>query len=717
MKNNKKRLLLSTLTMVIALSTTALNAYSKDDEDIEVITVTASRIEKPITAIPNTVTLIDQEQIQKSIAINDSLSGILSQVVPGFGPQLDKLVGRGESFRGRNPLYLIDGVPQHNALRDGQRDGHTIDMDFVERIEVIHGSNAIQGIGATGGVINMITKGNKNKEGLTQTIKATLSTDDNASSDGQSLKLSYIASGNLGDWQSTFGYSYHERGLIYDANGNAVGLYPSQGDTMDSGSTDLFLKTHYENAEHSLKLMLNNFSLERDGNYVVVKGDRSTGELTGTIKGDPRPLVGDPAENNVTTSSIDYINRNLMSWKLTSQLFYQDFKAKYEGGEFGGYFRITVDGDPVLDQSQIESEKWGLKLLVSRDNFWDKKATVAFGLDMTQDTSAQTLAQTNRYWVPKAELTNLSPFMQSDIKLTNNLLISAGLRYENVKLSVDDYTTIAAAGSTFVKGGKPDFTKVLPNIGLVFDLSDSLALYASLSEGFTMPDVGRVLRGISTPGQDVGNFIDLTPIITENMELGLRYSEDDVSLDFSYYLSHSDLGARLHLNDAGIFSVERERTEINGIDLTANWVVSDSASVGLTYAYINGEYDSDDDNKVDTDLDGVNIAPNKLSAYLNLDIADGITTKISTSHYFTRAFKGIGIAESRRGHIDFDDNYTLVNANINWDSSFGDLSLGIRNLLNKQYLTYFAQTETSQRTDTIFAGAGRTISLSLTKEF
>ena len=29
--------------------------------------------------------------------------------MPGFGPSLKKLTGRGESLRGRNPLYTING--------------------------------------------------------------------------------------------------------------------------------------------------------------------------------------------------------------------------------------------------------------------------------------------------------------------------------------------------------------------------------------------------------------------------------------------------------------------------------------------------------------------------------------------------------------------------------------------------------------------------------
>ena len=171
------------------LCTPALADGDRNTELEEVI-VSASRLQKPASALPNTVTIVDQVRIEQATLINSSLAGVLEQTVPGFGPSLDKLAGRGESLRGRNPLYLIDGVPQHNALRDGQRDGHTIDMDFVERIEVIHGSNAIQGIGATGGVINLVTKSPRADGGWTQDVKFSLSAPDRIESDGLTTKLS-----------------------------------------------------------------------------------------------------------------------------------------------------------------------------------------------------------------------------------------------------------------------------------------------------------------------------------------------------------------------------------------------------------------------------------------------------------------------------------------------------------------------------------------------
>src|SRR3546814_19019596 len=69
-------------------------------------------------------------------------------------------------MRGRAPLYAINGIPQSTPMRDGSRDGFTIDGFFVDRVEVIFGSNALQGIGGTGGIISQVTVGAPTEEGV-----------------------------------------------------------------------------------------------------------------------------------------------------------------------------------------------------------------------------------------------------------------------------------------------------------------------------------------------------------------------------------------------------------------------------------------------------------------------------------------------------------------------------------------------------------------------
>src|SRR3546814_2666774 len=99
----------------------------------------------------------------------------------------------GESLRGRQPLYMVDGVPQSTPLRDGARDAHTIDPAMIERIEVIHGANALQGIGASGGIINIITKRAPREDGATfHDISIGASTALPSEDDGAGYRGSYL---------------------------------------------------------------------------------------------------------------------------------------------------------------------------------------------------------------------------------------------------------------------------------------------------------------------------------------------------------------------------------------------------------------------------------------------------------------------------------------------------------------------------------------------
>ena len=669
-------------------------AQSSDDDDsgeLDEIIVKTTRQQKSIRAIPQTVTVIPETRIEQSKLLNDSLAGILELNVPGFGPSSDKLAGRGETLRGRNPLYLIDGVPQHNPLRDSQRDGH-------HRYA--------------------FTLGAPKRDGFSSDVAYRLTSDD-FEGDGLSHHISVLGGYKTERVTTSLGVAYAVQDLYHDGNGDPVGLYATQGDTMDSSTTSVFFKTIFEPADgHEVRFMVNNFQLERDGDYVRVPGDRSTNQLVKTIKGDPRPVVGLPARNDVLTASLDYVAEDIGAWRLIGQLYYQDFEGRFEGGTFGGFFRLTPDGPPFLDQSQVVSEKTGLKLLASRNDLFNDKMALTVGFDLSEDSTAQELALSGREWVPNTDMTDQSPFVQVDIAATERLQINAGIRYESVELKVDDYVTIAAANSTPVAGGSPDFNETIPNIGLVFDVNDNWTLYTSFAEGFTIPDVGRILRNISEPGFSVETLIDLSPVVTDNTEIGARFDNGRFNFDISVYQSKSDLGARLQFTPDGANAfVAREKTEINGFDIAANFRVNDSVMIGGNYANAEAEFDSDDDGSVDTDLDGVNLAPNKLVLYVSAELPNDIFARLDTVTLFERDFRGPGIAANRLGLIDFDDGFTLVNLTSQMKTDIGTFSLGIRNLLNEQYVAYFAQVDTSQSNNSYFAGRGRTWTVAYSKSF
>lgn len=682
------------------------------ESSVDEIVVQAARTEQPATAIPGTVSILDSETIRIQSAISDDLASVLANSVPGFSPSLQKLAGRGETLRGRNPLYLIDGVPQHNALRDGQRDGHTFDLAFIERIEVINGSNAIQGVGATGGVVNTVTRSPVAEKGWQSELTGRVTTADEFDSDGYGYKLSLLT-GHGGDaFDFIAGVAWHERGLFFDGSGNPVGLYPTQGDIMDSSSLSLYGKGQWRMTEDaSLTLMVNDFDLERNGDFRAVPGDRSLGIPTGTIAGDPSADVGDPARNESTTVSATYRQSSLLGGSLEAQIYRQDYRALFEGGTFGDFFRLTPDGGPFLDQSAIVSDKTGAKFTYNRPlSVIDGNLTA--GLDWYRDDSAQELAQSGREWVPETRFETVSPFLQLGWNVIDALTLSVGVRHEDAGLEVDDYTTIASSNSTFVSGGNPDFDETLFNAGLIWRVTDHWTAYVAASEAFTMPDVGRVLRAVSTDGQDVDDLLTIEPIVTDNLELGVEFDNGIVSGRATWYESTADNGSRLFSNDAGIFEVERQRTEIDGFELALGYAFSEALEVGANYSFTDGRFDADGDGRVDSDLDGLNIGPNRFNLFASGRLRGVFPWRIQASRFEDRSFEGPAAPVDR----DFD-GFTLVDAYIGWETEAGDFSLAVDNLLDETYFTYFAQTEPAARSDTFFAGRGRTLTLGWQKTF
>lgn len=712
---NTSMLVLSGM-LVMSGSSFAQNVPSEED----VITVTASRTQKSAKAIPSTITLIGEEALENQLLISSDLFSALGNLVPSLSPSRQKLSSTGESFRGRKPLYLIDGVPQSNPLRDGSRSSHTIDPFMIKRVEVIHGSNAIQGLGATGGIINYITRGANENGEFEQRAGLQLTVDDDFYSDGFGYKGFYSVGQKIDKFDFFLAGSYHKRGANYDGNDRLIGLYATQGDLMDSKQYDLYGKVGYEiNDSGKISLMVNRFVVNGTDDYVRVNGDRANNIPTTAILGDGD---GTPPRNRALTSSVSYDDKDFLGGTLSVQGYYQKFSALYGGGVWASFQdpAFLPFGD-LYEQSRNTSRKIGFRTTYGLNNVASSGVDVIAGIDWLNDKTFQELFVTKRKWVPETKFNNLAPFIQLDKRLFDRVTLSGGVRLEYAKLSADDYQ--ALAGNTrrdlanpwtinSVTGGSQSFTNALLNGGAIFDLTDELSIFGSFSEGFTMADVGRVLRAVSAPDVSVATLLDLEPVITDNLEFGLSYDNDVISAKVSYFISKSDLGARLSANSDGVFSVNREKTRIKGIEIAISANVTDNFKIGGNYSNLEGHYDSDDNGVIDTTLPSVNISPDTLNLFAEATLVNGLSARLQSSHYFDRSFD---VTDSNT-YGDFS-GYTLVDLSVAYASEIGTISLGVENLLDEYYLTYNAQTYSFARDDRFFSGRGRTATLGYVVDF
>lgn len=694
----------------IPLLLSGANLQAEDAVILDELVVTSTRTNTTLKDSPQVVTIVSREQIEQQLKISSDSSQALSKLLPSFTPARQKLSGAGETFRGRPPLFLIDGIPQSNPLRDTQRDGHTIDLSMVEKIEVIHGASAIHGLGATGGIINFITRRpSGNKLDQNADVQVTMPTND-AGSDTLSYRTNYGLRGSQNDWEYAFGLTYEEQGMYTDANGQFVGVDNTQGDSMDSKSYDVFGKLGYWlNDNQHLEFQLNRYQLKGNNNYTSVSGDRSTQTSATSIRQTP---PGQAPHNSVLTTGVKYDDYDLAGMHLTVQAYQQDFEALFGVTSTNTFFDPILAPDK-LDQSQASSTKKGAKFTLTKDDLLDDKLSLTGGLDILHDTTEQTLEKTNRSWVPETTFKNYAPFLQAQLKPIDSVVLNAGVRHEKAKLDVGDFHTLYStngAGGVDVEGGNPDFSDTLYNAGIVVSPLQWLSVFANYSEGFGMPDVGRVLRGISTADQNVSDFLNLQPIVTNNKEIGLRINWQPVDFELSYYESDSDIGSRLE-NVGGTYFVRREKTEISGVETTVGYQATADQRIELSYSFIRGRYDSDDDGSVDSDLDGNNIPPNRLLANWSASWSPKWSSFIQVSHNFNRSFD----EEPGDAEVKFD-GYSLVDASVARQLPMGTLNLSVANLLNEDYFDYYSQTANTLD-DRYFKGRGRTVTLGYSLDF
>jgi outer membrane receptor protein involved in Fe transport len=98
-----------------------------------------------------------------------------------------------------------------------------------------------------------------------------------------------------------------------------------------------------------------------------------------------------------------------------------------------------VYGPNLIDQSQNNSEKLGLKLTLNKEQMAGLPFNFVYGLDMLVDETWQSLIRTGRTWVPKSRYENYAPFLQTEFTGVDRLLVTAGVRHEEARLEVGDF--------------------------------------------------------------------------------------------------------------------------------------------------------------------------------------------------------------------------------------------------------------------------------------
>ena len=699
---------------------TAEEAADQDDRqdaaDSEEIIVTGTRTPKAVDKIPGAINVISPAEVGRSLTITEDATAVLARTIPGYSESNQTMNTLGETMRGRTALYLFDGIPQSTPLRDGSRNATFTDLAVIERIEVIGGASAAEGIGAAGGIINYISK-RATQPGLSVGVSGRVGTQFH--DDSEIWKIG----GNVaykGDHYDIFAAAaYVDRGITYDGHGRRIGLSASSS-LADSTQRNFFAKVGYDfgdNEAQRIEATGSYFRIASKGNYHYVAGSRLLGIPDTAEPGPPLGTNGQSLAgtefNDFRQGALAYSHDDLFGGRLVAQAYIARQAMRFPGDN--GVDLQDPEIAPIgtlVDQSEILSKKYGLRTSYSKPDFLVSGLELRFGVDAVHDKTEQRLALTDRVWVPPLDYNSIGPYLQLSYDL-GPVTLSGGWRHEEGTVKVDDYTTTFFRNRAFVEGGKLRYENDLFNAGGIWRIGGGLSAFASYSEGFTLPNVGIPLRNVNVPGKSVEGLLDLEAVIFENQEAGFNWRSSWGSLSASYYVSKSKLGSTLAVDPVTRdYVLNRRPVRIEGLDFTAEFRPTDTIRISALYSHVVGKTTRANNivSPLDVTLGTVNISPDKLNGSIEWRFVPDGSVTFGVTSILSRH-----INEGRPGLEERTKGYTLFDLSAGYRiEKVGTLSLGVENLFDRFYFLASSQVDIFQN---YFAGRGRTVSLTLSRDF
>ncbi|TPG40858.1 TonB-dependent receptor [Flavobacterium pectinovorum] len=671
----------ATVKLQLIFSGKVEETSDKSGDQLDEIIVSASRKVETLSKTPSSVTVINAKDIEDLSIVSPNIANIAAYAVPGLGSATNNTGNYGQTLRGRNPLVLIDGIPQSTPLKSAGREIRSIDPSVIERIEVIKGATAIYGNGADGGLINYITKSSKTQKkfagyseaGTNGNIKgdSTVGYRFNQQFYGKISKFNYMVAG-----------TYEKTGVFRDGEGQVISPEYGLGETK---TYNIFTKLGYDLTDNQrIDVMYNYFSSNQDSDFILKNGVYGVSPAIGILGNRPGVDEGTRYNHN---ANLQYVNKQLFgNTSFTANLYFQDFLTIFSNSAF-----FYGSG-----QSQTASAKKGVRVYLNTPFTISSNFTgdVTYGLDLLNDKTNQKLVD-GRVWVPNINMVNLAPYAQLSTQIFGDWTVKAGLRAENIKINIDDYNTLATgangAGSIAVKGGDLTYDAFVFNTGVRYSKFKFFNPFVSFSQSFSVFDLGRVLTNAK---EDAISKLQTKPIIVNNYEGGFSSQLGKLNLSAAYYFSTSKLGTNLVQVD-GYLVAERLPERVWGYEVQADYQVLKQLTVGGNYAYVQGRGDKDSDGTfygpTDIYLKSNRIPPVKVTGYakygdkrLNIEL---YWMLVGDRDLFQPNAKGAyAIGE---GPIHSFNLWNLATAYKVTDSI--RVKLGIENIFNTDYYTTTSQ--------------------------
>jgi len=662
------------------------------------VVVSTNRFDKFLSSSPYAELLIPQEQITQKPA--QSLPDILKEE-PGVSLVSDGVWGKEVSIRGlsrENIVTLIDGSRIATSTDVAARLS-MVDMNDIERVEVIKGaSSSIYGSGATGGIINIISK--------TPSMENRPYLSGNLSSGYNSVNNSTMTAGSLSGggsfWSSKISGSYRKADNTQTPDGE---LKNSQfEDYSFSGNVNI---APVEN--HLLQLNYQLFKAENVG-------------IPGSSVFPAAADVSYPYEKRELFSA-DYEIKNITSFfykldiKYSHQLIERDVlniphavQNLAASGTTPARRVSVLKITPHADHNNNNISLQGSFMLASGNNlvagidYWDRKYDghrEKYQKIEVLDDAGNVKSTTNKIIgespLPDSKYSSLGIFAQDYAELVKNkLVLSLGARVDKVHVTGNTTYNPVYEITNGVRNNNPSTQTVIwnetdvndasysSNIGLKYSADNNLDFTLSLGYSFRSPSLEERFQYI-----DQGSYVrvgnpDLNSEIGKSADFEVRYSVNNfritTGLFFNYFTDMVVEKPGTFEGRAAYIKTNVGEARLYGFDLSTSYNFYHNYTVYANAAYVKGDDISSGGNLPEiAPLNGTIGFTAGILNYASVDLYSNIFSKQNDPAASEPATPGYAIF-----------NFMIKSEKIEFGKFGFSVNAGMENIFDKSYIDHLS---------------------------
>lgn len=643
------------------------NDYERADGPVQGYRATraasATRTDTALHETPQSVSVVPRDVLE------DSGSTRLQDALDYAGG-----VGRANNFGGQGLTtvtvrgfttgeYYRNGFPMNRGYPNAP------DAASVERLEVIRGpATSLYGRGDPGGTFNVVTKQPLPEQKVTLGSqlddqgmhRATLDATGPLNGDGSlAYRLNVLGEGGESFRDDVDSERYEVAPVLsWQVNDSTKIVF--EGDFMrnnhplDRGLTRYATQKGSASRDTNIWEKGSDNLLHNDNDMAQLRFEHMLNDnwtLGGGMQWLDGSLKGNAVEANGLQADGRTLGRNFNYRKL--EWTDRDYQLNLTGHfDTAGFSHTLLTG--------IEYEDYDYNSIILRSS----AANVTYPIDLYNPVLGQprpALTRTTTH--DKENLKTWAYFLQDQVALTERLKALAGVRLERFEHHYDNYLP-------GTKGWEAADNAVTPRFGLLYDLTDSVAVYANTARSFK-PNTGASRQGDG-----------FAPEKGKSYELGVKWEalEHQLSVDAAvYHIVKENVLTRDPL-DAN-YSIAAGQVRSRGLDINIAGNITPEWRVIGGYAYVDAEVTKD--NRLPTGTRLANIPRNSFSLLNTYEFQDGFAKGLGLG-------VGVKYVDDRNGQTEAV-TYTMEQYSVVDLLSFYKvnehvrLNLDVKNVFNKGY--------------------------------